>query len=141
VKTKALDAIDKELIAQARELLSRVHYVGKDIHLSVGSALRSASGKQYLGVNIHNVASAPSSVCAEMSAVSNMASGGEREVERVVAVRFSKDKKRWNVIPSCGVCREVLSAFGNPWVIISKSKKARLSELYPLDVSSNTLTV
>ena len=42
--------------------------------------------------------------------------------------------KEWDVIQPCGSCRHVISMFGNPWIIVSRSKKMKLNELYPLPV-------
>jgi cytidine deaminase len=61
-----------------------------------------------------------------------MVSEGEEEIETIVAVSH---KDGGYVLPPCGKCRQFISEFGNPYVIIQlegEIKKIRLSELYPL---------
>jgi cytidine deaminase len=66
-----------------------------------------------------------------------MVSEGQNEIQTIVAVSSNRD---YSVLPPCGKCRQFISEFGNPYVIVEvggKSKKAKLNELYPLPVVSD----
>lgn len=71
---------------------------------------------------------APSSICAETSAIAKMFSDKEAEIETIVAVNIFEGE--FSVISPCGQCRQLMSTFGDPYIIIdinSESKKAKLS--------------
>jgi cytidine deaminase len=60
---------------------------------------------------------------------------GKENISIIVALYDDWPKYKKNdylILPPCGACRHNLSKFGNPWVIVSKTKKAKLKELYPL---------
>jgi len=66
-----------------------------------------------------------------------MVTEGGTKIEAIVAVCLHDDG--WSVLPPCGKCRQFISEFGNPYVIVEvggELKKVRLSELYPLPVVS-----
>src|SRR3954467_976209 len=71
----------------------------------VGAALRTASGRIYLGVNVEN-SSFGLTNCAERVAIGAAVAAGEREF---VAIAVAS---RTGVSP-CGACRQVLAEF-NP---------------------------
>jgi cytidine deaminase len=99
----------------------------------VASVLRTTSGKMFRGVNIEAQGSPPSSMCAEYAAIGTMVSEGESKIDTIVAVNGHKHA----VLPPCGKCRQLISEFGNPYVILKfrgKLVKTRLSELYPIQV-------
>lgn len=124
---------DLELIAEARDVIKK----RKSKRSSVGAALRTSSDKVFCGVNIEIECSAPCSICAEYAAIGTMVSEGENEIQTIVAVSSNRD---YSVLPPCGKCRQFISEFGNPYVIVEvggKLKKAKLSELYPLPVVSD----
>ena len=124
---------DLELIEKARDLIRK----RKSKRSSVGAALRTSSDKVFCGVNIEIECSAPCSICAEYAAIGTMVSEGENEIQTIVAVSSNRD---YSVLPPCGKCRQFISEFGNPYVIVEvggKLKKAKLSELYPLPVVSD----
>ena len=66
----------------------------------------------------------------ETGAIAKLISDGGKKFESIVAVWASKDGKKWGVLPPCGSCRHLISLFGNPYIIIDKSKKVKLKELY-----------
>lgn len=72
-------------------------------HFRVGTALLSADGRVYTGVNVEN-ASYGLTVCAERSAVGKMVEEGGR---RIVVVAVCSE----NGVAPCGACRQVLSEF------------------------------
>lgn len=70
----------------------------------VGAALRTKSGKTFLGANIENAAY-PTSICAERVAVFKAVTEGERDFESIAVVTRDGGSP-------CGSCRQVLAEFG-----------------------------
>jgi homotetrameric cytidine deaminase len=123
---------DLELVEKAKELIRK----RKSRRSSVASVLRTKNGRVFQGVNIEIACSAPCSICAEYAAIGTMVSEGEEEIDTIVAFAY---KQGGHVLPPCGKCRQFISEFGNPYVIVQvdrELKKAKLSELYPLPVVS-----
>jgi len=130
MKLNDLTEQDEELIEQAKSLINK----RKSKRSSVGVALRTANNKIFRGVNIEIECSAPCSICAEYAAIGTMVTEGECEIDIIVAV-----SRKSGVIPPCGQCRQFISEFGDPYVIVEvdgQLKKAKLHELYPLPVTS-----
>jgi cytidine deaminase len=124
---------DLELVEKARDLIRK----RKSRRSTVGAALRTKNDKVFCGVNIEIECSAPCSICAEYAAIGTMVSEGEEEIITVVAV---SSKRKYSALPPCGKCRQFISEFGNPYVIVEvngKLKRTKLSELYPLPVVSD----
>jgi cytidine deaminase len=129
---KDLTKRDLELVDKAKDLIDQ----RKSKRSSVAAVLRTKSNKIFHGVNIEIECSAPCSICAEYAAIGTMVSEGEGEIETIVAFAY---KNGGRVLPPCGQCRQFISEFGDPYVIVEvdrKLKKLRLSELYPLPVIS-----
>ena len=124
---------DLELVENARDLIRK----RKSKRSTVGAALRTKNNRIFCGINIEIECSAPCSICAEYAAIGTMVSEGEEEIKTIVAVSSNRE---YSVLPPCGKCRQFISEFGNPYVIVevdSKLKKTKLSELYPLQVVSD----
>ena len=124
---------DSELVEKAKNLIKK----RRSKISSVAAVLRTKNNKIFSGVNIEIACSAPCSICAEYAAIGTMVTEGEKEIETIVAVSQWDDK--CSVLPPCGKCRQFISEFGNPYIIVEvdhKLKKVRLSELYPLPVIS-----
>jgi cytidine deaminase len=120
---------DHNLIDLARKLIQQ----RKSKWSGVASVLTTSSGRIFQGINIEIEASAPSSICAEYAAIGTMVTEAENSIDTIVAVNT-----KGRVIPPCGKCRQFISEFGNPYVIVeidSKLKKTRLIDLYPLPAS------
>jgi len=93
-------------------------------HYRVGAALLTASGKIYEGVNIENAAFS-ATVCAERVAIFKAVSEGERDfVAIAVATRDGG--------APCGVCRQVMSEFGQQTIVLMVDDSARLVGEAPL---------
>jgi len=60
---------------------------------------------------------------------------GKKKSKKIVAVWYSNTTKKYQVIPPCGKCREMIhQASIKNWdteVIISSSKKVKLKDLLP----------
>lgn len=95
----------------------------------VGACILAESGKVYLGCNVEN-ASFGATNCAERTALFSAIANGERKFECIAIVGSNTDY----TFP-CGVCRQVLSEFGDMKVIIAKDeqnyKEFMLSNLLP----------
>ncbi len=117
---------DKELIKKAKKLWKE-YYVSK--RHSVSAIVETKAGNIFEGMSMEfNCGIA---VCAERVALFKMMPK-KTEIKTIVA--GYKDK----IGPPCGVCRELMyeinkKNLGNTWVIISRSKKVKLKELYPYD--------
>lgn len=128
-----LTSQDFELVEMAENLIRK----RKSRLSGVAAVLRTRNGKVFWGVNIEIEASAPCSICAEYAAIGTMVTEGEMEIETIVAVSLHDDG--YSVLPPCGKCRQFISEFGNPYVVVEvkgKLKKVRLSKLYPMPVVS-----
>jgi len=133
MKLEDLADRDWELVEMAKELVRK----RRSKTSSVAAVLRTGSGRVFSGVNIEIEASAPCSICAEYAAIGTMVTEGEKEIDTIVAVNYGENQ--CSILPPCGKCRQFISEFGNPYVIVEpkgKPKKAKLSELYPLPVAS-----
>ncbi|MFH1425471.1 MAG: hypothetical protein ABIG28_01935 [archaeon] len=132
MKTYKLTKEDRELIGVAKKVIKANWREDRVISSSTGAALVSGSGNVHKEINMGCKSSTSCSICAEMGAVAQMISNGERKINSVVAVVYWKGRS--SIWQPCGACRHLVSQFGNPFVIISKTKKVRLDGLYPLPV-------
>lgn len=92
-----------ELIRQATEIRQRAY--APYSKFLVGAAVRTTSGKTFLGCNVEN-ASYGLAVCAERSAIFAAITAGEKQFECMAIAT------QGGAMP-CGACRQVLSEF-NP---------------------------
>ena len=122
---------DKELIAQA--LLARKNAYVPYSHFAVGAALLAASGRVYTGCNIENAAYSPTN-CAERTAVFKAVSEGERSFLKlaVVAGHDALDAPLPAIVSPCGVCRQVLTEFATPDMVVLLAKSEDDYEAYTL---------
>jgi cytidine deaminase len=95
--------IRDELIRQAIEIRQRAY--APYSKFLVGAAVRTTSGKTFLGCNVEN-ASYGLAVCAERSAIFAAITAGEKQFECMAIAT------QGGAMP-CGACRQVLSEF-NP---------------------------
>ena len=84
----------------------------------VGSALRTKSGRIFMGVNIENAAY-PQTMCAERVAIFKAVSEGEKEFEAISVVTDNGGSP-------CGGCRQVLAEFGLDTVVLMADKDGNL---------------
>ena len=79
----------------------------------VGAALRTPSGRVFVGCNVENVAY-PEGTCAEAGAVAAMVAAGETEIAEAVVIAGSPTP-----VPPCGGCRQKLAEFAGPDVPVT----------------------
>lgn len=102
---------DPDLIAAARLVRENAH--APYSRFKVGAALRSPSGKVYVGCNVENVAY-PEGTCAEAGAIAAMVAAGETRLSAVAVIADSPAP-----VPPCGGCRQKLAEFGGPEVPVT----------------------
>lgn len=89
--------LDQELIGAAVALVERVT---DDHRHTVGSAIRTATGRTVTAVNLYHFTGGP---CAELVALANAAAAGE--VPRVIVAVGARGR---GVVAPCGRCRQVM---------------------------------
>lgn len=96
----------------------------------VGACVLTTKGKTYVGCNVEN-ASFGATNCAERTAIFSAIANGEKTFEAIAIVGSNNNSYAF----PCGICRQVLSEFGDLLVIIAKTendyKTYKLSELLP----------
>jgi len=120
---------DRELIDAATTVIQKNFLYGKH---HVGSAVRSKSGKIYVGVHLE---SQNIDVCAEHVAMGMVVSNGEREFDSIVAITM-RDVPKPTIILPCNTCRELINFYGpETWVILEINggpKKCKAKDLITL---------
>ena len=125
---------NRELIEAA---LGCLHPLRRDDGVKFGNvsaALASTSGRIYRGVNLFTPGGA-AQVCAEKMAFAAMATAGEYEAAKVVAVWCPRDSDDAHVVPPCGWCREFLSQLApighDTVVVLGEHDSMPVSHLLP----------
>lgn len=114
------------LAAAAWEVRDRAH--APYSNFQVGAALLAVDGRIFVGCNVENL-SYGLTICAERVAVGAAIAAGAKEFLAVAVVADTSVP-----ISPCGACRQVLSEFGVPVVILSNRNERivfRLEELLP----------
>ena len=117
-------------IAKKARLFSHSPYS----NFQVGAALRTKSGKVYMGCNIEN--HALQSSCGERTAFLKAISEGEKEFESITVVGAPKDEEPIKECIPCGYCRQFMSEFVDDDFKIytidgNKLKEYTIKELLP----------
>ena len=105
-------------MSKERELFNAAIKVRKNAYAPysnflVGAALRSSSGKIYIGCNVENIAY-PEGTCAEAGAIASMIAAGDTEIKELTVVADSPKP-----VAPCGGCRQKISEFSNSSTVIS----------------------
>ncbi|MDQ0325043.1 cytidine deaminase [Rhodopseudomonas julia] len=100
----------RDLFEAARKAMLNAHAPYSDF--PVGAALRTASGKIFVGANVEN-ASFPEGWCAETSAIAAMVAAGEREIAEIAILAAKMPR-----ITPCGGCRQRLREFGTEETLV-----------------------
>ena len=125
---------NRELIDAALESL---HTLRRDDGVKFGNvsaAVASRSGGIYRGVNLFTPAGA-AQICAEKMAFGAMATAGEYEAAKVVAVWRPRGGDDAHVVPPCGWCREFISQLApaghETLVVLGEQDDLPVSQLLP----------
>lgn len=118
-----------DLVETARAARGNAHapYSG----FKVGAALRAASGRVYVGVNVENAAY-PEGTCAEAGAIAAMVAGGDTRIAAIAVIADCPDP-----VPPCGGCRQKIAEFADGATPVTMATVAgasvtrRLDELLP----------
>jgi len=89
-------------------------------HYTVGSSLRTKTGRLFTGVNVENAAY-PQTMCAERIAIFKAVSEGETEFEVITVVTDNGGSP-------CGGCRQVMAEFGLDTVVILANGNGKIIE-------------
>jgi cytidine deaminase len=106
----------------------------------VGAALRTAGGRVFAGGNVENAAY-PEGVCAETSAISAMAHGGERRIAEICVIGDGEA-----LCTPCGGCRQRIREFADAATLVHVAgpegvrKTFRLADLLPESFGPEHLT-
>ena len=96
-------------------------------HFPVGAAVRSATGRVYVGCNVENAAY-PQGWCAEASAIAAMVSAGERELAVVLTVCDG------DVLSTCcGGCRQKIREFATAATVIHAAGPEGVRRSYSIE--------
>jgi len=124
---------DKKLIEEAKQIIVKSRPVNLIDTGDVGSALITSKGNIFRGVSMGFYCGIGS--CGEYQAIGSMISNGEKEIKTIVAVWYDAKTQKYEVIPPCGKCREMIHQSSkknwNTEVIISDSEKVKLKDLLP----------
>jgi cytidine deaminase len=96
-------------------------------HFRVGAAVRSATGRVYVGCNVENAAY-PQGLCAEASAIAAMVAAGERELAVVLTVCDGD-----MLSTCCGGCRQKIREFATPATVIHSAGPEGVRRSYSMD--------
>ena len=113
------------------DLFEKARTVRENAHapyskFKVGAALRTVSGKEFIGCNVENSAY-PQGTCAEAGAIAAMIASGEKEILEICIIADSPSP-----VSPCGGCRQKLAEFSQP------STRVHLANLHGV-LESHTL--
>lgn len=109
---------DEELVEIARGVIAK-HY--RDGQHQMAAALRTLSGKVQTGIHVE-AKQGRMSLCAEAVALGAAATVGDTEIDVIVAVTESGD-----IVPPCGMCRELISDYSPTARVILETGSNRTS--------------
>ena len=133
-KNIELDRYCFELIQEATEIIKK-HY-RKHWH-SIGCALLTSDGSIYTSFNI-DATVGRIAVCAEPIAIAQALKDGKNRFDTIVAVRHPDPEKghdKYEVIPPCGMCREISTDYDMDIGVLietdGKTLKMKMRDLLP----------
>ena len=133
-KNFELDRDAYGLIHEATEIIKK-HY-RKHWH-SVGCALLTSDGSIYTSFNI-DATVGRIAVCAEPIAIAQALKDGKNRFDTIVAVRHPDPEKghdKYEVIPPCGMCREISTDYDMDIGVLiktdGKTVKMKMRDLLP----------
>lgn len=134
--------MEKELIKLALE--ARKNAYAPYSNYLVGASVLTESGRMYTGCNIEN-ASYGATNCAERTAIFKAVSEGERSIKAICIAGGKRGEAPSSYAYPCGMCRQVISEFGNDEtkIIVANSetdfKVYSLKEILPFAFTKENL--
>jgi len=122
----------RELIEAARGIQARAHVPYSNYR--VGAALETEEGAVFVGCNLEN-ANYSNSLHAEEVAVAEAVKEGHREFARLAV---SSDRR--DGVTPCGMCRQTLSEFCEPDLVVLCDEGDSISEYTLGELLPNTIT-
>ncbi|WP_163100774.1 cytidine deaminase [Peribacillus alkalitolerans] len=126
---------DQELVQSAQEIIKKCYEL--DRH-HIGAALRTKSGEIFTAVHVEAYIGRIT-VCAEAMVIGKAISEGFKEFDTIVAVRHphpDEENQEINIVTPCGMCRELLSDYGNNMKVIipfeKENGKCDISAMLPM---------
>jgi cytidine deaminase len=116
--------IELELLAAATAAQANAHAPYSEFR--VGAALRTRTGRVFLGANVENAAY-PEGLCAEASAIAAMVTAGEREIDAIVVVSDGE-----TVGTPCGGCRQKIREFADSHTAIHVARPDGVRTTYTM---------
>jgi cytidine deaminase len=118
--------------ADVQELFDAAVAVQANAHVPysrfrVGAAVRSATGRVYVGCNVENAAY-PQGMCAEASAIAAMVSAGERQLAVVLTVCDGD-----MLATCCGGCRQKIREFSTAATVVHTAGPEGVRRSYSMD--------
>ena len=111
---------DHQLIEEARGALRRGF---APVRHTVAAAVRTRSGKVYLGLSVEGI----HGPCAEPVALGAALTAGDPEIESMVAV--SGPSRPYAVLSPCGTCRQLLMDYAPKAFALVKLRSGRVVRL------------
>lgn len=125
----------KELLNIARDVANNSYSPYSKFR--VGASILTKKGNIYKGTNVEN-RSYGATICAERGAISSAISSGENEFIAIAIIGLDSEE----ILPPCGICRQIISEFGSNIDIIMankdmKYKIKKIKDLLPDDSLHN----
>lgn len=124
---------DEILIESAKKIIENLYQEGKH---HVGAAVRTKSGKIFTAVNLEAYIGRVA-VCAEAIVIGKAISEGENEFETIVAVLSNDEGTDSHVVSPCGICRELISDYGEDIEIILQEEQEHFRKIGVLELLPN----
>ena len=116
--TPSSNTTSSELIKKALEVRENAYCPYSNY--KVGSAIKTAEGKIYVGTNVENAAYG-STICAERAALLSAISAGSHDINTIVVV--TKDGGS-----PCGSCRQMLNEFNPEIEVIMADESGKIKD-------------
>jgi cytidine deaminase len=116
--------IEPELLEMARAVQRHAHVPYS--HFPVGAAIRTPTGRVYIGCNVENAAY-PEGTCAEAGAIAAMVAAGEREIDVIVTAADGSE-----IATPCGGCRQKIREFATADTVVHCADEAGVGRTYTM---------
>lgn len=111
---------ERDLVEAARAVI-QAHFDAE--RHRVGAALRADSGTVYTAVHLETDVGR-AAVCAEPIAVGKAVTAGEDGIDTVAAVKQTAPDETPEVVPPCGICRELLFDYDPTTMVVVPDDEA-----------------